>query len=111
MRTAVLLFGIAACASAQDAVQHGATLFAQTCASGYCHGARGAGGNAPRLAARGFTADYIAQTVRRGVPGTAMPAFASTLGRNELAMVIAYVASLNGVAPPRTRQAEDEPEK
>jgi mono/diheme cytochrome c family protein len=36
----------------------------------------------------------------RGLPGTAMPAFGTTLSRAELGAVIAYVANLNGIANP-----------
>ena len=111
MRAAALLLAAAALASGQNALTRGADLFNQTCASGYCHGARGVGGGAPRLAARGFTEEYIVQTVRRGVPGTAMPAFGSQLARGDLAAVIAYVASLNGIAPSRSPTAEAAPEK
>ena len=45
----------------------------------------------------------------RGLPGTAMPAFGTTLSRADLNAVVAYVASLNGIANasvnlgPRTR--------
>jgi len=99
VRAAFLLFAAAAIAGAQNASTRGADLFNQTCASGYCHGARGVGGGAPRLAARGFTDEYIAQTVRRGVPSTAMPAFAGQLPPADLAAIIGYVASLNGIAP------------
>ena len=111
MRAAVLLLLAVAAAGAQDVATRGAELFNQTCASGYCHGLKGVGGSAPRLAARGFTAEYIAQTVRRGVPGTAMPSFAASLKRGELAMIVAYVAGLNGVAPPRMPVREAEPER
>lgn len=34
----------------------------------------------------------------RGLPGTAMPAFGTTLSRADLGAVIGYVASLNGIA-------------
>ena len=43
---------------------------------------------------------YIRNTVTSGVPGTAMPAFESTLSRADLTAVVAYVASLNGVTNP-----------
>ncbi|HYL34863.1 MAG TPA: c-type cytochrome [Bryobacteraceae bacterium] len=111
MRAAALLLAAAALASGQNVLTRGADLFNQTCASGYCHGARGVGGGAPRLAARGFTEEYIAQTVRRGVPGTAMPEFGSQLARADAAAIIAYVASLNGIAPSRNPMAETEQEK
>jgi mono/diheme cytochrome c family protein len=76
----------------------GEKVFAQSCATGYCHGAKGAPAGAPRLAARGFDQAYITNTVMRGLPGTAMPAFGTTLSRADLSAVVAYVASLNGIA-------------
>jgi mono/diheme cytochrome c family protein len=78
----------------------GEKVFAQSCATGYCHGARGAPAGAPRLAGRGFDQAYISNTIMRGLLGTAMPAFGTTLSRAELGAVIAYVANLNGIANP-----------
>lgn len=78
----------------------GEKVFAQSCATGYCHGVKGAPAGAPRLAGRGFDQTYITNTIMRGLPGTAMPPFGTTLSRPDLAAVIAYVASLNGIANP-----------
>ena len=100
MKRALLLLGLAAITHAQDIVKQGESVFAKSCATGYCHGARGTNGGAPRLTARGFDQRFIANTVQRGVPGTAMPAFETTLSRADLNAVVAYVASLNGVANP-----------
>lgn len=83
--------------SLEDTLKRGEQLFAQTCGSGYCHGGRGAGGGAPRLAARGFTQSFIASTVSRGVPGTAMPAFGGTLPPADLNAIVVYVALLNNI--------------
>jgi mono/diheme cytochrome c family protein len=92
VRFALLLaFGILA--HAQD----GAEVFAKTCANSYCHGPRGAGGGAPKLASRGFDEIYIASVTRAGVPGTAMQGYGSSLPRASLNAVVAYVASLNGI--------------
>jgi mono/diheme cytochrome c family protein len=104
MKRAVLLLTMApALAWAQDiaaAIAQGERVFAQTCATGYCHGTKGASGGAPRLAGRGFSQATINRIVSQGVPGTAMPAFGISLPRPELAAVIAYVAALNGIANP-----------
>jgi mono/diheme cytochrome c family protein len=97
MKQALLLLTLAALAHAQDLVKQGETVFGKSCATGYCHGARGTSGGAPRLAARGFDQAFIANTVQRGISGTAMPAFGTTLSRADLNAVIAYVASLNGI--------------
>jgi mono/diheme cytochrome c family protein len=78
----------------------GEKVFAQSCATGYCHGAKGAPAGAPRLAGRGFDQSYITNTIMRGLPGTAMPAFGTTLSRADLTAVITYVAGLNGIANP-----------
>ncbi|MGD0434845.1 MAG: cytochrome c [Bryobacteraceae bacterium] len=109
-RAALLLLPVLACA--QDIVTRGLDVYNKTCASAYCHVAKGAsGGSAPRLAARGFDEAYMSQVVRRGIPGSAMPGFATSLSAPELAAVIAYVGSLNGIAPAPTRAAESAPEK
>jgi mono/diheme cytochrome c family protein len=102
MKGALLIFAVAALAvhalSAQDLVKQGEGVFNTSCAIGYCHGARGTAGGAPRLAARGFDQAFINNTVQRGVPSTAMPAFGTVLSRGDLTAVVAYVASLNGIA-------------
>jgi cytochrome c553 len=83
-----------------DVIKQGEQVFAKTCATGYCHGARGGPGGAPRLAGRRFDQAYIASVVTRGVPGTGMASFATTLARPDLVAVIAYVATLNGIVDP-----------
>jgi mono/diheme cytochrome c family protein len=93
MRPAILLLIVAAMAWSQTP---GEKVFAQSCATGYCHGAKGAPAGAPRLAGRGFDQSYITNTIMRGLPGTSMPAFGTTLSRADLSAVIAYVANLNG---------------
>ena len=100
MRPALLLIAAAVLSSGQDIVKRGEDVFSKTCATGYCHGAKGTNGGAPRLAARGFDQAFIGDTVNNGVKGTGMPAFGNMLSRAELAAVVAYVASLNGIAPP-----------
>jgi mono/diheme cytochrome c family protein len=97
MTRALLLLMIPALACSQGV---GEKVFAQSCATGYCHGAKGTPAGAPRLAGRGFDQTYITNTVVRGLPGTAMPAFGTTLSRADLGAVIGYVASLNGIANP-----------
>ena len=82
--------------------QPGADIFAKTCANGYCHGANGEGGGAPKLAGRGFDEAYITSVTRAGVPGTAMQGYGTILARPEFNAVVAYVASLNGIAPRST---------
>lgn len=101
MKTAALTILIPVMTFAQTVlIQQGEKVFDQTCATGYCHGAKGATGGAPRLAARGFDKQYIDGTIARGIPGTAMRAFAGTLTRADLGAVEAYVESLNGLSSP-----------
>jgi cytochrome c553 len=86
-------------AFAQDLTTRGADVYVKSCATGYCHGVKGTGGGAPRLASRGFDEAYISRVIRLGINGTAMPAFGTTLSRLDLAAVATYVGSLNGIAP------------
>jgi mono/diheme cytochrome c family protein len=76
----------------EQVLKQGQQVFAQSCATGYC--------GAPRLAARGFDQAYINNVVTRGIADTAMPAFATRLSRPDLVAVVAWVATLNGVANP-----------
>jgi mono/diheme cytochrome c family protein len=97
MKRALLLLMIPALGWSQTS---GEKVFAQSCATGYCHGAKGTPAGAPRMAGRGFDQTYITNTIMRGLPGTAMPAFGTTLSRADLGAVVAYVASLNGISNP-----------
>jgi mono/diheme cytochrome c family protein len=90
-------------------VTRGADVFAKTCATPYCHGPRGAGGGAPKLAGRGFDEIFIASVTRAGVAGTSMQGYGSTLARADFNAVVAYVASLNGVEPRGTASPSPEP--
>ena len=81
----------------QRVLKQGQEVFDKTCATSYCHGQRGTAGSAPRLAARGFDQN----TITRGVPGTSMAGFGTTLSRPEITAVAAYLATLNGIANPK----------
>jgi mono/diheme cytochrome c family protein len=96
---AAFLFAIAMLACAQDVLTHGAQVFAKSCATPYCHGPKGAGAGAPKLAARGFDEAHIASVTRAGIAGTAMQGYGSILARPDFNAVVAYVASLNGIQP------------
>ena len=95
MKGVVLALMLTSCAWAQ-AARSGEQLFTTSCGSGYCHGGGGAGGGAPRLAARGFTRQYITATMTNGVQGTAMAAFGQSLARADFNAIADYVARLNG---------------
>ena len=100
---AVTAFILAMSCQAQDLTEilrQGEQVFAKSCATGYCHGVRGGPGGAPRLVGRHFDQAYISNVVTRGVPDTGMPSFATKLSRPDLVAVVAYVATLNGIANP-----------
>jgi len=94
--------------SLQDTLKRGEQVFSQSCATGYCHGVKGGPSGAPRLAGRGFNQTYIANVVVSGVAGTGMRSFATVLSRPDLTAVVAYVATLNGVANPKIGSDDDE---
>jgi len=89
----------------QRVLKQGQEVFDKTCATSYCHGQRGTTGSAPRLAARGFDQDFLTNTITRGVPGTSMAGFGTTLSRPEITAVAAYLATLNGIANPKVTGA------
>jgi mono/diheme cytochrome c family protein len=101
MKLLIVTCALALSCSAQDLVKRGEQVFSNSCATGYCHGVRGQSSGAPRLAGRGFTQAYINGVVSRGIPGTGMASFAAVLPRSDLVAVVAYVATLNGIANPK----------
>jgi mono/diheme cytochrome c family protein len=107
VKRAWLLLFIATVAGAQT--KQGEQIFAMNCSIGYCHGSRGGVGGAPRLVSRGFSREFIVDTVTRGVPGTAMPSFAKTLSPADLNAVVAYVGSLNGLSTGSVSAAKPKP--
>ena len=96
MKRAWVLLLSAVCLGQDALVSRGSDVFANTCATGYCHGSKGAAGGAPRLAARGFTGQYIRQVVTNGEKE--MPGFGGKLETRDLNAVVAYVGSLNGLS-------------
>lgn len=74
-------------------IGEGARLFAPTCGSGYCHGAGGRGGGAPRLRGKGLEAPYLFKTISNGVPGTPMLAFKSEFSRDQIWKLVAFIMS------------------
>jgi mono/diheme cytochrome c family protein len=94
-----LFFIATTLAFGQDVLSRGADVFARTCATPYCHGPKGAGAAAPKLADRGFDEVHIASVTRAGIAGTAMQGYGSSLARADFNAVVAYVAKLNGIEP------------
>jgi mono/diheme cytochrome c family protein len=108
MRVLAILGALALTCSAQSPIKRGEQVFAKSCATGYCHGVRGASSGAPRLVGRGFNQAYIYNVVTRGIPGTGMASFSATLSKPDLAAVLAYVATLNGIANPKIGSGDDD---
>lgn len=77
-----------------DPVRTGERIFAQNC-TGYCHGASGEAGHAPRLRGRGFEQGYVLRVVRDGIARSSMPAWKGRLSDHEIAAVVRYVESLS----------------
>lgn len=75
-------------ATTEPAVPRGEALFAEHCSA--CHGPTGAGGVAPSLAgiADRLTLDAQLEVVRNG--RGRMPAFAESIGDDDVASVVAY---------------------
>ncbi len=75
-------------------LQRGEVVFAQSCATGYCHGAAGAAGRGPRLRGRSLDRNQVSEAIRDGIPQSAMPGWKDRLSEQDLGAVIAYVMSL-----------------
>lgn len=77
---------------------HGAEIFASRCAS--CHTADGRGLIGPNLTdlyqLHGTTRMDIFNTVRTGVPGTAMPAWGEQMAAADVVAVASFVVTLRG---------------
>jgi len=98
----VLLIATSLAVKAQDApgdlTHQGEVVFAKNCS--FCHGEAGSGRNAPKLSERGFDGQHIEQVIAFGVKDTAMAAWGQILDPQELASVVTYIKSLNGIAGP-----------
>jgi mono/diheme cytochrome c family protein len=75
------------------AVEAGREHFGERCA--FCHGGQGRGGKGPCLTCgrfkRGGKSSQIYATIVNGVEGTQMGAFGSTLSREEILDIIAFI--------------------
>ena len=96
--TIVLALLLAQAAAPAPDLARGEKIFSQSCAIGYCHGAKGAANRGPRLRGRHFERQYLIRVIRDGIANTAMPAFKATLNEADLNAVIAYVESLSDAA-------------
>jgi putative heme-binding domain-containing protein len=76
-----------------QSVAEGATLFAPTCGTGYCHGSGGSGGGAPKLRGRGLDANYLFRTISNGISGTPMIPFKSQYTEDQMWKLVAFILS------------------
>jgi putative heme-binding domain-containing protein len=82
----------------REAIRQGMGLFRARCAD--CHGLDAKGYRGPDLTsalAGEMTDERLFQTIRKGVPGTEMPA--SNASDNDLLLTIAYLRNLGAIAP------------
>ncbi|HWC64037.1 MAG TPA: c-type cytochrome [Rhizomicrobium sp.] len=85
----------------QQAVQQGGAIYAKNCTG--CHGPEGAAGEIGPAIVSGTQADrrndgQILTTIRSGVTGTSMPAFAGKLADDDILRIGAYLHALRGTA-------------
>jgi len=112
MRWLVWIVGVAAPGllhAQTQAVKRGAEVFRTTCAGAYCHGSEGTAGRAPRLAGRNFNPRVLSNIIRRGKPGTGMPAFSEKLKTEDIQAVSEYVLSLSSSAEAGAASAIEKP--
>lgn len=87
--------------------QAGAKIFAAQCA--VCHGTRGIGGPQMRIGGSQFLESasngFLRAAIRRGRPGTPMPAFDKTLGPNGIEDVLAALRSFQRPVDVEARSA------
>jgi putative heme-binding domain-containing protein len=87
-----------------QSIRSGMALYRIRC--GDCHGLDGSGYRGPDLIAAmtaGATDERLFQTIRKGVPGTEMPAAREDdAPDDDLLMIIAYLRKIGTVAPPET---------
>jgi cytochrome c oxidase cbb3-type subunit 3 len=94
-----LVFSLSAFAqgvsSVEPAPNQGRALFRSNCA--FCHGLTAKGGRGPNLVSvplnHGDTVEAMKNVIRRGVPGTTMPAF-STFDDDEVSQIVAFLRGL-----------------
>jgi mono/diheme cytochrome c family protein len=73
-------------------IGEGAQLFRQTCTA-YCHGKDGGPSRAPKLRASKLERTYVYTRISKGTPN-GMPGFETTMSRENIWKLVAYVLSL-----------------
>lgn len=79
----------------QQMVDVGRAIFETSCASSFCHGSGGAGGQGPGLIDRPMDPDRVRSTILNGRTGTPMPPFKDTLDPAMFNNVVAFVLSVS----------------
>jgi len=87
----------------RESIRAGMALYRVICAD--CHGLDAGGYRGPDLVTfigAGATDERLFDTIRKGVPGTEMPAQRDDISDNDILQVIAYLRNLSTVAPTET---------
>ena len=87
----------------KESIRSGMAAFRVSC--GDCHGLDAGGYRGPDLVAfvaGGATDERLFDTIRKGVPGTEMPAQGLDMSDNDILQIIAYLRNLGSVAAPET---------
>jgi len=84
----------------KESIRGGMSLYRRMC--GECHGLDALGYRGPNLVAfiGGASDEALFQTIRRGVPGSEMPA--STRPDHEILQIMAYLRNMNAAVPADT---------
>jgi alcohol dehydrogenase (cytochrome c) len=87
----------------KESIRAGMAAYRVTC--GDCHGLDAGGYRGPDLItfmAGGATDERLFDTIRKGVPGTEMPAQDQDMSDNDILQIIAYLRNLGSVAAPES---------
>src|SRR5690349_22976312 len=85
----------------KESIRSGMAAYRVSCAD--CHGLDAGGYRGPDLVgviAGGATDERLFDTIRKGVPGTEMPAQNDDMSDNDILQIIAYLRSLGTVSVP-----------
>ncbi len=102
-----LPLGSAQTPNVRTQIEAGKRVYSGSCGMSYCHGSEGIGGGGPKLRGREFSPEYLTLLITEGVPGTIMPAFKSSLNKQQITQLVAYLISLSpskGAAKPESGQ-------
>src|SRR5262245_24312565 len=85
----------------KESIRAGMTAYRVTCAD--CHGLDATGYRGPDLVAflaSGVPDERVFDTIRKGVPGTEMPAQNQDMSDNDILQIMAYLRNISSVAAP-----------